>query len=81
LRSFDHEHIRALSALHRKIDVPVQLVWGERDHFFPVEWARQMVADFRCAELTVVADAALFSHEERPASVAQALLPVLTATR
>ena len=81
LRSFDHEHIRALGALQRKIDVPVQLVWGERDHFFPVEWARQMVTDFRRAELTVVADAALFSHEERPASVARALLPVLTATR
>jgi pimeloyl-ACP methyl ester carboxylesterase len=48
---------------------------------FPVEWAREMIADFPNAHLTVVADAGLFSHEERPADVAQALLPVLTATR
>ena len=38
--------LRDLGALHRKIDVPVQLVWGEHDRFFPVEWARTMVADF-----------------------------------
>ena len=81
LRSFSHDHVRALGTLHRKIDVPVQLVWGEQDRFFPVERTRQMVADFPNAHLTVIAQAGLFSHEERPPAVAQALLPVLTATR
>jgi haloalkane dehalogenase len=81
LRTFDYQHIRDLGELHRKINVPVQLVWGEQDRFFPVKWAKDMVASFPDARLAVIADAGLFAHEERPAEVAQALLPVLTATR
>ena len=47
LRSFEPRYVHELGALHRRIDVPVQLVWGEQDKFFPVEWAREMVADLR----------------------------------
>jgi pimeloyl-ACP methyl ester carboxylesterase len=39
-----------------------------------------MVATFPNAQLQVIANAGLFSHEERPGEVAQALLPLLTAT-
>jgi haloalkane dehalogenase len=78
LKSFDYEHVRALGALHQRIKAPVKLVWGEHDRFFPVKLAREMVASFPNADLTVIANAGLFSHEERPAEVAQALLPLLT---
>jgi pimeloyl-ACP methyl ester carboxylesterase len=81
LRSFDFRHVHELKALHAKVDVPVVLVWGERDAFFPVAWARDMVGDFRSAHLEVIPGAGLFSHEERPAEVAAALLPTLTAAR
>lgn len=81
LKSFDYGLIRRLPELHRQIDVPVQLVWGAKDPFFPVKWARDMVSTFPHAELAVIEGAALFSHEERPAEVAAALLPVLTGTR
>ena len=81
LRSFDFRHVHELKALHAKVDVPVVLVWGERDAFFPVAWARDMVADFADANLAVIAGAGLFAHEERPAEGAAALLPVLTAAR
>jgi haloalkane dehalogenase len=81
LRSFDYQHVRDLGDLHKKITVPVQLVWGEHDRFFPVKWAREMVADFPDARLDVITGAGLFSHEERPAEVARALLPVLTSAR
>jgi haloalkane dehalogenase len=81
LRSFDHAHVDALRGLHARIDVPTQLVWGELDRFFPVAWARDMVADFADANLAVIDGAGLFAHEERPAEVAAALLPVLTAPR
>jgi pimeloyl-ACP methyl ester carboxylesterase len=81
LRSFDFRHVHELKALHAKVDVPVVLVWGERDAFFPVAWAREMVGDFRSAHLEVIPGAGLFSHEERPAEVAAALLPTLTAAR
>lgn len=80
LRSFDARHVSELAALHRRIDVPVQLVWGERDAFFPVAAAREMVDTFPDARLHVVEGAGLFSHEERPSEVAEVLLPVLLGT-
>jgi pimeloyl-ACP methyl ester carboxylesterase len=80
-RSFDYQLIEHLEALHRRVDVPVVLVWGELDKFFPVDRARAMVADFPDARLEVIPGAGLFSHEERPAEVARALLPTLTGTR
>jgi haloalkane dehalogenase len=81
LRSFDMRHVTDLADIHRRIEVPVQLVWGDKDPFFPVDRARAMVAGFPDAELTVIEGAGLFSHEERPAEVAKALLPTLTGTR
>ncbi len=81
LRSFDARHLRDLAALHRRIEVPVQLVWGEHDAFFPLDWAREMVGTFPDARLEVVEGAGLFAHEERPAEVAAALLPVLLGRR
>ncbi|MCC6433643.1 MAG: alpha/beta hydrolase [Acidimicrobiales bacterium] len=81
LRSFDPQHVRDLAELHRRITVPVQLVWGEQDQFFPLTWAKEMVATFPDALLHVVAGAGLFCHEERPAEVAQALLPTLLGVR
>ena len=75
LQSFDERYVRELDDLHRRIAVPVQLVWGEQDAFFPVDWAREMVDTFADARLEVIPDAGLFSHEERPAEVAAALLP------
>ncbi len=79
LRSFDTQLVRDLPALHRRITVPVQLVWGDKDPFFPVAWAREMVGTFPDARLHEVKGAGLFSHEERPEEVAKALLPILTA--
>jgi haloalkane dehalogenase len=81
LRSFDAQLVHDLAAVHRRITIPVQLVWGDQDPFFPLEWARQMVATFPDARLEVVPGAGLFAHEERPAEVAQALLPILTGSR
>ncbi len=81
LRSFDVQHVHDLAAVHQRITVPVQLVWGDRDPFFPLPWAEEMVATFPDARLEVIEGAGLFCHEERPAEVAQALLPVLLGER
>ena len=80
LRSFDTRLVHDLGAVHRRIDVPVQLVWGEKDPFFPLDRAREMVGTFPDAHLEVIPDATLFCHEEKPAEVADALLPVLTTS-
>ncbi len=78
LQSFDMHLVTDLPGIHRRIDVPVQLVWGDRDPFFPVDEARKMVDQFPNATLEIIEGAGLFSHEERPAEVARALLPTLT---
>jgi pimeloyl-ACP methyl ester carboxylesterase len=80
LRSFEYRYVNELSDLHQRIAVPVQLVWGEKDAFFPVAWAKKMVDSFPDAQLAVITGAGLFSHEERPTEVSQALLPVLLGT-
>ena len=74
VESFEQRFVTELVDLHRRIDVPVHLVWGRHDPFFPVDRARAHVADFADARLTVIDDASLFSHEERPAEVAAAIL-------
>ena len=81
LRSFDFALVAQLRELHQQIHVPVGLVWGELDKFFPLNWAREMVGDFSNARLDVIKGAGLFSHEERPAEVASALLPTLVSVR
>lgn len=81
LKSFDMRHVSALTDIHRRLDVPVQLVWGDQDPFFPVARAREMVLEFPNASLDVLEGIGLFSHEEAPAAVADALLPTLTGTR
>jgi pimeloyl-ACP methyl ester carboxylesterase len=78
LCSFDYSLVRTLPALHRRIAVPVALVWGAHDPFFPVAGARELAASFPRATLDVVEGGALFAHEERPSEVARALLPLLT---
>lgn len=79
LKSFDMKgHVRGLADLHAQIDVPVKLVWGERDVFFPVNRARAMAKEFPNATIEVIPGAGVFSLEEAPAAVATALLPTLT---
>ncbi|MGI9616200.1 MAG: alpha/beta fold hydrolase [Acidimicrobiales bacterium] len=77
LRSFDMTYVTGLPATHRKLDVPVKLVWGDHDPFFPVDRAKAMVSTFPDASIDVIEGAGLFSHEEAPVEVAASLLPVL----
>ena len=78
-RSFDLRAFDRIAALHARITVPVRLVWGARDPFFPLAWTREMLTGFGGpASLHVVERGKLFHHEEFPDEVAAALLPALT---
>lgn len=77
LQSFDLKLVDDLPSVHRRIDVPVKLVWGDQDPFFPVAGAKEMLGTFPNASLDIIEGAGLFSHEEMPAKVAEALLPTL----
>jgi len=78
LKSFDENHVNDLAEVHARIDVPVQMVWGAEDPFFPIAKARDMVGTFADANLVELDGVGLFSHEEAPERVAAALLPTLT---
>lgn len=36
LKSFDERCVKQLTEVHGRITVPVQLVWGDQDPFFPL---------------------------------------------
>lgn len=78
LKSFDTAMVDELGAVHRKMEVPVQLVWGDKDPFFTLEWAIEMVDTFPNAKLAIVEGGGLFVHEECAEATAAGLLPVLT---
>jgi pimeloyl-ACP methyl ester carboxylesterase len=78
LRQFDVATLTALHDLHRRIRVPVQLVYGADDPFFPAAAAQAMSATFGGpAQLHQVEHGRLFAHEEYPEEAARALLPTL----
>lgn len=65
--------VDALAQQHARLTMPVRLVWGADDPFFPVERARAMAGQFPRATLTEIPRAKLFVHEERPDQVLAAL--------
>ena len=81
IRRFDMGLVSSLEEVHRNIRVPVKLIWGEKDPFFPVAWAKEMVSTFPDASLSVVPGAKLFVHEEEPERVAELMLPALLPPR
>ncbi len=77
VNGFDTDYVFGLAEIHGQIAVPTVLVWGEHDAFFPRRWAEEMVGQFASAHLEIIEDAGLFSHEEQPKAVAEALLSVI----
>lgn len=72
--------LHALREVNARVRVPVRLVWGARDPFFPLAKARAMLDQFSAAaELVVIEDAKLFAHEDFPDEFADATLPALRA--
>jgi pimeloyl-ACP methyl ester carboxylesterase len=77
-RRWDWSFVDALAEADRKITVPVKLIWGEGDPFFPVAKARSLPAGFGGpASLVVLDRARLLVHEERPDAFAAEALPFL----
>jgi haloalkane dehalogenase len=78
LENMHTEDLGMLEAVHAGIRAPVLLVWGDRDRFFPIERARQMMKQFGGpVELRVIEGAKVFAHDERPeefAAMADAFL-------
>jgi haloalkane dehalogenase len=78
LRSLDPRLIDDLEAVHRRLAMPVRLIWGTRDPFFPIAAARRMLPTFAGgADLHEIAGAKLYSHEDHPDEFVASARPFL----
>ncbi|MEO8603755.1 MAG: alpha/beta hydrolase [bacterium] len=77
LRGIDWRVVDGLEALHAKLSMPVQLIWGADDPTFPVALARRMASQFPHASMAEIPAARLLVHEERPQAVADVALRFL----
>jgi haloalkane dehalogenase len=78
VRRFDVGVIARLAEVHRRIQAPTLLVWGEQDPIFPLAKARAMLPQFAGgARLEVLAGGKTFVHEEKPAALAALARPFL----
>lgn len=67
LRNLNFKAVARLPEVHARIRVPVRLIWGTADTFFPLELARPMLSQFGGpADLAEIAGGKLFVHDERP---------------
>ncbi len=71
---FDEEHTRELERLPPTLDVPLCIIWGDRDAWLDPSVARRLVDLVPGAEPTMIEDAGRFSMEDAPQEVAQALV-------
>jgi haloalkane dehalogenase len=78
LRSLDPRQVDELAGVHAALHMPVRLIWGERDPFFPLAKARAMLTSFGGgADLHVIPRAKLYPHEDHPAEFVAAARPFL----
>ncbi len=67
LRGIGSDVMNELREVHRQITVPVDLVWGVDDPFFPLPKARKMMSQFGGpTALHEIPKAKLFAHEDHP---------------
>jgi haloalkane dehalogenase len=77
-RHWDWRFVDQLAEADRNIKVPVKLIWGKGDPFFPIDKARKLPSGFGGpASLVEIDDARLLVHEERPDAFAAEALPFL----
>jgi haloalkane dehalogenase len=74
LRGWSWAVLDRWAEFHRRLTMPVLLVWGAADETFPLPLADRMAEQFPDAAVRAVDGARLFVHEERPEVVADLIL-------
>lgn len=60
-----------------EVSTPVDLIWGEADQLFPVDYAERLLNGLPAARLTTLPDCGHIPHRECPILVVEALLGAL----
>ncbi len=55
-------------------NLPVQILWGDRDEWQSLKFARKLAADIPGSQLHIIADAGHFAMEDKPEEVARLIL-------
>jgi pimeloyl-ACP methyl ester carboxylesterase len=76
LRSMFNQSVIKISGLEQ---MPLQLIWGERDHIVPIQAAEQMQKTYHQAKLAVIKDAGHLPHQEQSGTFLKVLEPFLEA--
>ena len=71
LRRPDWNGISELNAHYANIDIPILIVWGDRDEILPVSMGHKLQAEIPGAELVRFADANHSVHAEKPVEFAK----------
>jgi pimeloyl-ACP methyl ester carboxylesterase len=59
------------------LEVPVDLVWGESDRLFSVDYARRLLAQLPAARLTIIPRCGHVPQQECPDKVREELIKIL----
>jgi pimeloyl-ACP methyl ester carboxylesterase len=79
LRGIEWSEVDRMVEVHRRLRMPVLLVWGEEDPTFPIEIARRIPRQFpNCAGITAIPRAKLLVHEEQAELVSRAVIEFLS---
>jgi pimeloyl-ACP methyl ester carboxylesterase len=60
-----------------EIAAPVNLLWGESDKLFPLDYARRMMGQFKASRLTTLPGCGHVPHQECPSRFRASLLDIL----
>lgn len=74
------QRISALTRLNLTSDLPLQLVWGAKDRFIPVDHAREAHAVASHSRLEIFEESGHFPHEEEPERFARVVSDFMTST-
>jgi pimeloyl-ACP methyl ester carboxylesterase len=77
VRHYDSRYTEEITDQLASLTMPVRILWGERDQWQPLTYARQLAEDIPGARLTVIPGAGHFVMEDAPERVTEEILNFL----
>jgi len=81
IAQMDQRYLEEVEGRYGPMDCPLQLLWGEKDSWIPLQQGRQVAEQLTGGELTVVANAGHLVQEDAPEAIVAAMLATPSRTR